>query len=945
MQTLNQDGDIKSNSFWSANTSFIMESAPDKQDTATNGSHSPTSSLASSSMQKSSSSAAISIPAPQTIPPMDIFDVEDLKIQLNQITSFFSGKETEDNWEFRDKSTYKVRQIVRANLTEDYIATLSEWFKSFEEDFIRTLISPRTTLSLSALHMLSDMALFLPHGFLDGSNLKLITALMKCGVSSRKLVADASQVATIVLIQHTGYNAKCLNSITSAIVDRNAQLRLYAVSYLHTFLIKHGPSKYKLMEKKGLITPIDLIQKAIQKSISDANPKVRELARSTFWVFESIWKERATNLFNTFDATNKKLVLNDKDVNPATVLTLNNQPHAPVPLSSSSSSTRNKINRPPSRVQPGSTGSARPTSAMSRNTQTYPKSTSRQANRPGTVASNYMGSSRSDKSGPISASTAAALASRPKTSMRNTNSAVTSPNVRMNRLPSSVNMRAAYSKSPLPGIQETSFHNRIPITSTQSSLKSNPSARPGSRQGQSLASAHRAPSGLGRPISMIPNSSSTSQGRRPGSVLSSYSNGSNQQRKPVENTNGGYRTPGDTPNVSSYFSPQGIKEAESFSVPSIATSPSLELADEMSMLKLYEPNTPKSDQQSLTLSPKSSNAGKGFPFESPVREHSSLLGGFNLPLPETNSALSELQEKLNAKFPNHKSRPSHAAISGHRSRNRDSMSGFDAEIISMLPNQKDKLQILLRLSDKLNQGHEITSSQFRTLNRMSKEMAYTVYPKWHEFWTLAKCFEKLLKATFSYLKNPEIESDSKSSCIYLIETLVSHQTPLANEFTIEIMSGLIDCRNLGDSEVGASAIDALITFAHAVDPILSFSTAMAYTKELFYSSETEKADDDAILTVNPSDPPSPVHICLGSGFLVLSKLIPRCSLDFIQLKQTELGEIVSNGFSYKSSEVRRYVLELVISIHSIIQPIGISLQGFFPNLSENKLRLVELYVK
>ncbi|KAJ9048664.1 suppressor of tub2 mutation [Entomophthora muscae] len=173
------------------------------------------------------------------------------------------------------------------------------------ESLNKTLLSLRTTLVISALNTVADLSEFLPDGALDPYCVLIFPTLLKCASSTKKLLAETSHSTLLTYLAHSSYNPKALSLICSSLSDRSVQLRIYAVSYLISFLTRHS-NKPQQFEKKGLQVGLELVKSGLSRSLGDANPKARELARQAFSIFQNTWPTEAQILLKSLDANARK---------------------------------------------------------------------------------------------------------------------------------------------------------------------------------------------------------------------------------------------------------------------------------------------------------------------------------------------------------------------------------------------------------------------------------------------------------------------------------------------------------------------------------------------------------------------------------------------------------------------------------------------------------------
>src|SRR6218665_3540059 len=99
--------------------------------------------------------------------------------------------------------------------------------------------------------------------------------------SSAKIMSSSAVVAVRFIIQHS-HCSRFIRIITTNLSSKSKEIRRACCEFLGQLLhTRSTPS----LEKS-----VDLLQKAIQKGISDADPDARALSRKAFWAFNAKFK-------------------------------------------------------------------------------------------------------------------------------------------------------------------------------------------------------------------------------------------------------------------------------------------------------------------------------------------------------------------------------------------------------------------------------------------------------------------------------------------------------------------------------------------------------------------------------------------------------------------------------------------------------------------------------
>lgn len=132
----------------------------------------------------------------------------------------------------------------------------------------------------------------------------LIFNLLKMSGFTKKITCQQSQASITAIISHTSPQPRLIIPLLwSTLHEKNVQSRAFAVGHFKHYLETHGQRSKHAIEVSG---NLDTIEKAVKKSLIDPNPGVRELARTLFWVFAHVWKERGAAISNTLDPNARK---------------------------------------------------------------------------------------------------------------------------------------------------------------------------------------------------------------------------------------------------------------------------------------------------------------------------------------------------------------------------------------------------------------------------------------------------------------------------------------------------------------------------------------------------------------------------------------------------------------------------------------------------------------
>ncbi|KAI9244500.1 clasp N terminal-domain-containing protein [Sporodiniella umbellata] len=228
----------------------------------------------------------------------------------------YADKETEHNWEIRERSIIRIGGILRGNSPKAYCDVLVQGLRTMVDGVIKAVESLRTQLAVKALLLVGDIGIYLGKHLDTYICDQLLMCMMRCAGLTKKIVATASLQATITFIKHTNFYPKFPNMLVFSMNDKNTQVRLYTIQYTKTVLQTHAHRDHAraLMDKTN---SGDHFESVIVKGLNDATPAVREVCREAFWVFWEYWRERGDFIFKDLSPSAQKQLEKSKNNKPA----------------------------------------------------------------------------------------------------------------------------------------------------------------------------------------------------------------------------------------------------------------------------------------------------------------------------------------------------------------------------------------------------------------------------------------------------------------------------------------------------------------------------------------------------------------------------------------------------------------------------------------------------
>ncbi|KAH7071898.1 protein STU1 [Paraphoma chrysanthemicola] len=253
-------------------------------------------------------SLAAELPPPTevvTMDPIHIYTQREMDDIFRDMAPPFEGRESEGNWLARDKNTTKLRRILMGNAPTEFPAAFIAGIKSLLDGILKVANTLRTTMSTNGCQLVQELAKTLGHA-IDPWVEILLQSFIKMCAATKNIAAQNGNVTVEAIISNVSYNNRILQHVAFAGQDKNVQPRSFSASWVKTLIRKH---KSHVEHSGGL----DSLEKILRKGVTDANPKVREAYRSTYWTFALVWPQRAEAMFETLEKREKTAL--EKDPN------------------------------------------------------------------------------------------------------------------------------------------------------------------------------------------------------------------------------------------------------------------------------------------------------------------------------------------------------------------------------------------------------------------------------------------------------------------------------------------------------------------------------------------------------------------------------------------------------------------------------------------------------
>ncbi|GAA5854269.1 hypothetical protein JCM8547_001759 [Rhodosporidiobolus lusitaniae] len=252
---------------------------------------------------------AVHSPGSESISPVYLASERDLRATFEAMKPGFVGKETEHNWQVRDKSIAQMRGMILGGVTQgDLQGAFVKAVKEVAEAVARVSSSLRTTLALSALSLITELSQSLPPSQVDLFLDPFLPHTLSMAGQTKKIVASASQATVTILLERSSYHLRSVQLIHQTLGEKVVAARQYGAQHLFLFLRLHSSPSSKTRAQIDATGGADELEAAVKKALGDPNAQVRETARKAFWAFEKGWPVRGERVMGGLDKTARGLL-------------------------------------------------------------------------------------------------------------------------------------------------------------------------------------------------------------------------------------------------------------------------------------------------------------------------------------------------------------------------------------------------------------------------------------------------------------------------------------------------------------------------------------------------------------------------------------------------------------------------------------------------------------
>ena len=217
---------------------------------------------------------------------MEFDSPRQLEAAFRDMHQSFDGKETEQNWQPREKNIAKLKKITAGTAPQDFTYVYLTGIRSLLDGILKTANSLRTTLSTAGCSLVQDIANASGPG-IDNMVDILLQNFIKLCASTKPISRSNGNDTVLAVLANASYHLRIMQHIYGACQDKNLNPRRFACGWLKKIIKKHPRN---VVEHAG---GLDLIEKCIKVGLQDKDKDVRELMRPTFWAFARRWPERS----------------------------------------------------------------------------------------------------------------------------------------------------------------------------------------------------------------------------------------------------------------------------------------------------------------------------------------------------------------------------------------------------------------------------------------------------------------------------------------------------------------------------------------------------------------------------------------------------------------------------------------------------------------------------
>ncbi|ORX44744.1 hypothetical protein DM01DRAFT_1386762 [Hesseltinella vesiculosa] len=232
-----------------------------------------------------------------------VTSVKALERELSSAAKVFQGKETEHNWDQRERFLLLLSSAFHQEPLEEWRSCLVQNVHDLVLGIADATKSLRTKYAFVAFDLIATIGKHIGPS-LDGYTLEtMVLALLQTSSSSKYIVANKAKDTMLVLLSTTTYHNKILSLFCTKFDDRNPQVRQFIATFIRTYFQVHTRLAHVRANMQRLVPAIDAFLKA---SLVDPTPAVRDQARHVFWLYRRHWSPRTDKLLQQLDPGSRR---------------------------------------------------------------------------------------------------------------------------------------------------------------------------------------------------------------------------------------------------------------------------------------------------------------------------------------------------------------------------------------------------------------------------------------------------------------------------------------------------------------------------------------------------------------------------------------------------------------------------------------------------------------
>ncbi|KAL0264909.1 suppressor of tub2 mutation [Diplodia seriata] len=238
--------------------------------------------------------------------PLYVYGHRELEDMFRDMHQHFEGRESEHNWLPREKAVLKMRRMLKGNAPTDHESVFIAGVLSLRDGILKVANSLRTTHASNGCQLVQELARTLGPAIDPMVEIMLQNFIKMCA-NTKSIAAQNGNATVDTIFAYATYTNRMMQHVAFACTDKNVQPRQFSAGWLKTLLQKNVSHKSHFEHAGGLDSAIN----SMKKGLVDANPKVRENFRATYWAFAKMWPDRAEGIMETLDAKAQSLLQKD----------------------------------------------------------------------------------------------------------------------------------------------------------------------------------------------------------------------------------------------------------------------------------------------------------------------------------------------------------------------------------------------------------------------------------------------------------------------------------------------------------------------------------------------------------------------------------------------------------------------------------------------------------